>query len=174
VTTLAADVVEWAVVEVFFDAVKVADFKKAPFFAVSGGAVITYGFKLDVQAIFQNLKAPIAQNIKSTIFGPLGAGYSFDNSDFYANVNLSVTYLFRDSTTGLLTPVPAVTDVTLANYTFVAARQQTEDQSLKPAYYPDPLNLAPAKFLTNSPALQQICLTESLFISLIHGARANF
>lgn len=168
VTTLAANVVEFAVVEVFFNAVQVATFKQSPFFAVSGGAVLTYGFKLDVQSIFQNLKAPIAQNIKSTIFGPLGSGYSFDNTDFYASVNLSVTYLYRDPTTGLLVDTGA-TDVTLATPVFVAARQQTDDQSLKPAYYPDPLNLAPAKFLTNSPSTQPICLTESLFISLIHG-----
>ena len=169
VTTLAANIVEWAVVEVFFNAVKVAEFKKAPFSSVSGGAVITYGFKLDPQAIFQNLKAPIAQSIKSSIFGPLGAGYSFDNTDFYTSINLSVSYLFRNSTTGLLEPVPAATDVTLATPTFVAARQQAEDQSLKPAYFPDPLNLAPAKFLTNSPGTQDICLDESLFISIIGG-----
>lgn len=169
-TTPAADPVEFAIVEVFFDGVKVADLQKAPFSAVSGGAVITYGFRIDVQEIFQNLKAPRPDgvNIRSTIFGDLGAAYAADNPDFYADVNLSVTYLFRDSTTGKLTDL-GITDVTLATPTYVLARQHQEDQAVSPTYTPDPLNLAPSKFLTNAPSVQDICLTESLFISVIHG-----
>ena len=135
---------------------------KSPF--DSSGPVVAkiYAFQFDIQAILQRLKAPKAQS-KSLCFGAVGAAYSALAADCYGNVQVDFEYFYDDNTTGLRTN-QGVLDSSVTQDFLIATRQHEDSMSLA-AYIPLFASFAP--FLTNSATTQNICLSESLFISTI-------
>jgi hypothetical protein len=155
---------------VTLDGTQVATIKKRPYIRLGFGPVFTYGFKWDVQAIFQRLKAPKAQS-KTLAFGAIGAQYNADASDCYGELELELEYFYEDASTGLLVS-QGFTEFTTDWPVFIATRQHEQNMNLL-SYVPDAGSLLPSKWLTNAPLNQTICLEDSLFLNTIHGD-ANF
>lgn len=151
---------------VTLDGVQVATIKKRPYIRLGAGPVFTYGFKWDVQAIFQRLKAPKAQQ-KTTAFGTIATQYNAEATDCKGELELEIEYFYKDATTGLLVS-QGFTDLTTDWPAFIATRQHEEDMSLD-AYVPDTGSLTASKWLTTAPLNQTICLEDSLFLNTIHG-----
>lgn len=155
-----------AKITVDLDGVQVGEFTKRPYVVLGFGPVFTYGFKFDVEAIFQRLKAPKAQQ-KTLAFGTLAAQYNAEATDCKGEVVIEIEYFYEDTTTGLLVS-QGFTDISTDWPVFIATRQHEEDMALT-AYVPDVAALAPSKWLTKTPLSGNTCLQDSLFLNTIHG-----
>ena len=159
-------VIKIAKIIVTLDGVNVGTFTKRPYIVLGFGPVFTYGFKFDVESIFQRLKAPKAQD-KTEAFGTLAAQYNADATDCYGDIELEIEYFYESATTGLLVS-QGFTETTTDWPVFIATMQHEEDMALT-AYVPDVASLVASKWLTNAPLSQSICLQDSLFLNTIHG-----
>ena len=162
---ISPDPVEVAVCGVYVGGVFQAFMYLSPFLNVGNN----YFFRFDVQSIMQNFLAPKAQQ-KTTVFGTLGAQYSALNPDCFDDVSLEVTYLYRDPTTNKLVDL-GISDASTVDDVVLMTRQHQQDQD--PSNYVAGFGLG-APFLTNAPDGQEICLDESLFISLLPGGANAF
>lgn len=149
--------------DVDFNGLPVGQLRAKPYTVVGPGPVFTYGFKIDVSEIFQNLTAPLGS--KSLCFGTPSAQYNAIASDCAGLIDITLEYFYIDGTTGLLTS-QGFTETTVQQPIFIATRQHEEDMALTNYVMG---SVAAADFLTNSPSSQDICLNESLFINFIKG-----
>lgn len=159
-------IIKIAKIGITIDGATVGTFTKRPFEVLGPGPLFTYGFKFDIQSIFQRIKAPKAQ-AKTLAFGTLGAQYNAEATDCKGEVILRAEYFYEDATTGLLVS-QGITDITTDWPVFIATRQHEDDMALT-AFVPDTGALAPSQWLSNAPLNQTICLQDSLFLSTIHG-----
>jgi hypothetical protein len=80
-----------ATATVTLDGAVIATIKKRPYIVLGFGPVFTYGFKWDVQSLFQRIKAPKAQS-KTLAFGTPAAQYNADASDCYGTLSIEIEY----------------------------------------------------------------------------------
>lgn len=154
--------------EVYADAQLITTISKAPFLDFAG----TYYFEIDVAKVLQTIRAPLSNTLTSVFGGAAGAlniPVNTTNNDCYAEYFISVTYFYRDPTTGILTDL-GVTD-TSGNYEGIIATRQTRDDMDLSGYV---MTAGFIPFLTNRPVIQggtvqyfDICEDENQNITFI-------
>lgn len=165
---IAKGTITIATAVVTLDGTVIGTLKQAPYIVLGPGPLFTYGFKWDVQSLFQRIKAPKAQNGKSLCFGTPGVQYNDDARDCYGELEISIEYFYVDAITGLLVN-QGVTELSIITPAFIATRQHEDSMALTD-FIPG-IASPVAQFLTNAPLTgQTICLQDSHFINSIRGA----
>jgi hypothetical protein len=157
--------IESAVVTAYINGVAVATYRKKPFEAIPVTfPFFEYYFDIDIQEIVQLSLAPFA-SVKPSIFPVLGSDGNASNTDFYADVNIEISYDLLNGTTGLVEPVPIPPEVSSTHRAFVASRQHEESMSLEEfIHIPFVQDGQP---LTRRAIENEICMDENLFMSYI-------
>ena len=128
-----------------------------------------YYFKVDAQTFVQNALAP-KSTAKSSIFGDFNLPYVALNADCFATISISVTYLYRNPATNILTDL-GVTDADGDWYAIPSTPQNGEDldyENYKPQFL-----ATSRKFLSILPSPAKIALTENAWLTFLADAGAN-
>lgn len=129
-----------------------------------------YYFLVDAQTLVQQELAPQANFVTSTIFGDFNQPYQAVNADMFATVSISVTYLYRDPATNLLTPL-GVTDTSTDYYAINSAPQHDEAQDYED--YKPLFNDTTQKWLTKTPINSNIALTDNAWVTFLSHSGGN-
>lgn len=129
----------------------------------------SYYFRIDVQTLVQANMAPITSAI-SSIFTGFNIPYIALNTDMFAEVSISVTYLYIDPTTGKLTPL-GVTDLSDKVYCLNSTPQHGEILSY--AAYKPLFNDTEKFWLSQYPTRSKVSLTDNAWLTFISDAGAN-
>jgi hypothetical protein len=128
-----------------------------------------YYFRIDVQTLVQLNLAP-KTSAMSSIFTGFGIPYIALNADMIASISLSVTYLYRNTTTGLLTAL-GVTDTPTSIYSLNSTPQH--DETLNYEAYKPLFNDTAKLWLSLYPTRSKVSLTDNAWLTFISDAGAN-
>jgi len=134
--------------------------------AISSGN--DYYFYVDAQSFVQAALAP-KSTVKSSIFDGFNAPLIQLNADLFADIELSVTYLYRDPTTNLLVDL-GVTDTDSGVYAIPCTPQHSENldfDDYKPLF-----NDTTKKWLSIMPNPNSVTLTDNAFLTFLSDAGA--
>lgn len=128
-----------------------------------------YRFGIDIQSILQNLTVPISGQQPDSL-GAMDAAYFATSPDAFGTASISVSYFFRNSTTGLIEDL-GVTD-TSANVRYLAAALQKEEGTNFGAFI---LSAGSNnRFLTSAPPnSQNITLLDNQYLSFLDSGAAT-
>lgn len=160
VVSTATILVETAKVDVKINGATVATFYKYYDTAVSSiFGFITWTFDIDVQRFCQDYFASNPK-IKPSVIGNLGSGTLINNTDSYANVQITVTYYGRSAVAGS-PPTYSATFSETSQIVEVFNQSYLHDEAMNWNSH----GYLGNRFLTNRPRTITLCKEDNFFLS---------